>query len=110
MQISRSRRKTYYFFLNLENRNFTSKVIDKLMEDGIEYTDTKDILSCQKQVYCNLYKESECLNDVEIENIVGENVTKLSDHDSENLEGVITHNELGETLKSMKNGKKSWTR
>ena len=52
-----------------------------------------------------LYKESECLNDVEIENIVGENESKLSDHDSEKVEGEITHNELGETLKNMKNGK-----
>ena len=64
---------TNYFF-NLENRNFTSKVINKLVEDGIQ---------CQKQFYCNLYKESECLNDIEIENIVGENESKLSDHDSE---------------------------
>lgn len=93
------------YFFNLENRNFTSKVINKLVEDGIEYTDTKDILNCQKQFYCNLYKESECLNDVEIENIVGENESKLSDHDSEKLEGEITHNELGETLKNRKNGK-----
>lgn len=95
---------TNYFF-NLENRNVTSKVINKLVEDGIEYTDTKDILNCQKQFYCNLCKENEFLNDVEIENIVGENETKLSDHDSEKLEGELTHNELGETLKNMKNGK-----
>ena len=34
---------TNYFF-NLENRNFTSKVINKLVEDGVEYTNTEDIL------------------------------------------------------------------
>ena len=37
---------TNYFF-NLENRNFTSKVINKLVEDGVEYTNTEDILKCQ---------------------------------------------------------------
>ncbi|MCG7892737.1 MAG: reverse transcriptase domain-containing protein, partial [Candidatus Thiodiazotropha endolucinida] len=95
---------TNYFF-NLESRNFTSKVINKLVEDGVEFTDTKDILNCQKQFYCNLYKENEILNDIDIENIIGENENKLSDHDSEKLEGEINHRELGETLKNMKNGK-----
>ena len=95
---------TNYFF-NLENRNFTSKVINKLVEDGVEYTNTEDILKCQKRFYCNLYKENEPLNDEEIENIVGENKAKLSDHDSEQLEGEITYSELSETLKNMKNGK-----
>ena len=95
---------TNYFFI-LENRNFTSNVINKLVEDGVEYTNTEDILKCQKRFYCNLYKENEPLNDEEIENIVGENKAKLSDHDSEQLEGEITYSELSETLKNMKNGK-----
>ena len=40
---------TNYFF-NLENGNYTSKVINKLVEDGYEYTNTctKNILNCQK--------------------------------------------------------------
>ena len=100
---------TNYFF-NFENRNFTSKVINKLVEDGVEYTNTEDILKCQKRFYCNLYKENGPLNDEEIENIVGENKAKLSDHDSEQLEGEITYSELSETLKNMKEWEKSWTR
>ena len=101
---------TNYFF-NLENRNFTSKVINKLIEDGVEYTNTEDILKCQKRVYCNLYKENEPLNDEEIENIVGENKAKLSDHDSEQLEGEITYSELSErNTEEYEEWEKSWTR
>ena len=95
---------TNYFF-NLENRNFMSKVINKLVEEGVEYTNTKDILNCQKQFYSNLYKANEQLNDEDFENIVGENDNKLSDLESEKLEGEIAFKELGETLKIMKNGK-----
>ena len=36
------------YFLNLESRNFTSKVISKLAnENGEEYTETQDILNYQ---------------------------------------------------------------
>ena len=35
-------KRTNYFF-SLEHRNFTSKVMNKLIVDGIEYTETKDI-------------------------------------------------------------------
>ena len=45
---------TNYFF-NLENRNYTSKVINKLIYDDIEYTKTKEVLNCQKQFYEKLY-------------------------------------------------------
>ena len=57
MMRSRSRyqdlgeKPTKYFF-NLENRNYVNKVMTKLIdEDGIEYTETKDVLNCQQRFY-----------------------------------------------------------
>ena len=42
---------TKYFF-NLENRQFTNKVMNKIIEEnGDEYTNTKDVLNCQKRFY-----------------------------------------------------------
>ena len=93
------------YFFNLENRNYTSKVINKLLEDGYEYTNTKDILNFQKEFYCNLYKENEYVNDEDIEQNMGENTTKVTDNEAEELEGEITYRQLGEALKNMKNGK-----
>ena len=46
------------YFLSLESRNFTSKVITKLTNsDGENYTNTNDILHYQKKYYENLYSE-----------------------------------------------------
>lgn len=39
----------FFFFLNLENRNYTSKVMYKLVnEDVTEGTETQEILNLQK--------------------------------------------------------------
>ena len=39
---------TNYFF-KLENRNYTSKVISRLVDDeGTEYNNAKEILNCQR--------------------------------------------------------------
>ena len=96
---------TQYFF-NLEKRNYTSKVIHKLVnEDGEEFTKTPDILNCQTSFYKDLYKEVKLENDVSINSILGENENKLSDKDSKELEGEILYSELGFALKNMKNNK-----
>ena len=50
------REKPSKYFFNLENRNYTSKVINKLVSDeGIEYTETQEILNLQKKFYQKLY-------------------------------------------------------
>ena len=96
---------TQYFF-NLEKRNYTSKVIHKLVnEDGEEFTKTPDILNCQTSFYKDLYKEVNLENDVSINSILGENENKLSDKDSKELEGEILYSEYGFALKNMKNNK-----
>ena len=46
------------YFLKLENRNFTNKVMTKLVdEDGSEYYHSKDILNYQRSFYEKLYSE-----------------------------------------------------
>ena len=93
-------------FFNLEKRNYTSKVIHKLVnEDGEEFTKTPDILNCQTSFYKDLYKEVNLENDVSINSILGENENKLSDKDSKELEGEILYSELGFALNNMKNNK-----
>ena len=62
------------YFLNLESRNFTSKVISKLVnENGEEYTETQDILNYQKLYYKNLYTESLNFDDISLSEKIGEN-------------------------------------
>ena len=96
---------TKYFF-NLENRQFTNKVMNKIIEEnGDEYTNTKDVLNCQKRFYQNLYDELNVIDDVSISDTLGENETKLSDQEAENLEGEIALAELTKALKNMKNDK-----
>ena len=96
---------TKYFF-NLENRQFTNKVMNKIIdENGDEYTKTKDVLNCQKRFYENLYNDINIIDETHISDILGENETKLSEQEAENLEGEITLTELAQALKNMKNDK-----
>lgn len=96
---------THYFF-SLENRNYTSKVINKIIEDnGTEYTETKDILNSQKRFYEQLYEENNELDDRPIESVIGENNNKLLNIEAEKLEGKILYTELAQALKHMKNEK-----
>ena len=74
-------------------------------EDGSEYYDSKDVLNCQRRFYENLYSDTNNIDDNSIESIIGENRMKLSNDEAELLEGEITHRELSEALKNMKNEK-----
>ena len=88
------------YLFDLENRNFTNKVITKLVEDdGSEFVNTQDVLNCQKRFYENLYDKSNVLVDNPIENVIGENINKLSDIDAQKLEGDITFTKLSTALK-----------
>lgn len=98
--------KPTQYFLSLESRNFTSKVISKLTnEHGEEFRDTPDILNYQKSYYKNLYSENINIDDQPISELIGENLKKLSDNESMKLEGEITYSELLFALKKMKNCK-----
>ena len=83
------------YFFSLETRNYTSKVINKLKDEDIEYTKTKYVFNCQK-LYDNV---NEINDDTPIESIIGENETKLSDAEAETIEGEITYAKLAKALK-----------
>ena len=88
------------YFLNLENRNFMDKVITKLKDDnGEEYRNSADILNLQKQYYQDLYKDEINIDNVPINEIVGENSCKLNEEESNSLEGEITYEELANAFK-----------
>ena len=93
------------YFLNLEKRNFTNKVITKIIVDDKEYTSPEEILNSQTVYFKTLYSENINIDDNPIETILGENQSKLSDQDANILEGEIKYPELAEALKNMKNSK-----
>ena len=94
------------YFFGLEKKNYTNKVITKIIEnDGHECTTTNEILNSQKTYYKTLYSEKNVTNDNPIALAIGENHIKLSENESESLEGDIKYSELAEALKNMKNSK-----
>ena len=96
---------TKYFF-GLENRQYTNKVMNKIIDsNGVEHTDTQDILNCQKQFYENLYDKIPVLENDSLNDILGDNEDKLLDEEAQNLEGKITYTELLHALKQMKSEK-----
>lgn len=98
--------KPKHYFLNLECRNFTNKVMTKLIdENGKECMDTEEIFEEQRKYYKNLYKDETEVEDTPIEEIIGINQNILTDAYALKLEGEITLTELAFALKSMKNSK-----
>ena len=94
------------YFLNLESRNFTSKVITKLVDaNHVEYVNTNEKINQQKEYYKTLYSETIHIDDKPLEETLGENKKKMSENDSSGLEGEITYSELSSALRNMKNGK-----
>ena len=91
-------------FLNFEKRNFTNKVITKIIEDnGQESLSTEEILNSQKTYFKNLYSENILIDDTPIEAQIGVNNLKMTKNEAESLEGNIKYSELAEALKNMKN-------
>ena len=96
------------YFFNLESRNYTNKVMNKIIdENGLEFTETKDILKCQQEFHEKLYDDTNLVNDVPIDDDIGNDPQKLPDELNSELEGEIRYSELGNALKTMKNNKKS---
>ena len=95
------------YFLSLENRNFTSKIIPKLIgENGSVISDQREILSETSKFYRQLYTEQSNTENVNLEDLFKNiNTPKLSEEEAEGLEGPVTYNELLQTLKEMKNNK-----
>lgn len=69
-------------FFNLVKRNFTSKIIQKLVNDAEqEFTKTADILKWQTMFYKDLYKEVALDDYISIHSVLGENDSKLTDNE-----------------------------
>ena len=96
--------KSTKYFLGLENRQYTNKVMSKITDaNGTEYTETKDILKCQGQFYKSPYDKVHISENRSINDCLGENCQKLSDDSAQTLQGKITYAELLQALKNMKN-------
>ena len=96
------------YFCSLEKRNFTNKNLTKIVNDkGEHITDQKHILEQIKQFYESLYSDNDMdLEDVDLNKLLqGVKVPKLSGNIIEMLEKQITIDEIGNTLKNMKNDK-----
>ena len=71
------------YFLDLENRHHTNKVMSKIIDsNNVEHTDTKDILNCQKQFYEQLYDKNPISENSTLNNLLGDNKDKLSEERS----------------------------
>ena len=76
-------------------------------EEGKEVTETSDVLKCQTIFfYKKLYKEVEIDDSISIHSVLGDNESKSSDKESQELEGEITYTKLTSALKNMKNNKR----
>lgn len=97
------------YFLNLERKNFESKIVSALIDDsGATITDPGDILGLEKEFFTKLYTDQQNddpeQNSVHREEFLKSN-TSLSDMDRELLNRNISLEELEIALKGMLNGK-----
>ena len=101
--------KNTAYFLRLEKHNASNNTITMIeTEDGSTLTNQHEVLAQQVHFYSNLYKKDQTLDtdNTSITNFLGQDGTipKLNAQEKQNCEGQITENEVGEALKTMKNG------
>lgn len=92
----------------MENRNFTSKIIPKIQneDDGEFITKQEDILNEVGSFYSKLYNADSNIDDIDLNEYLKDyDVPKLNHLESESLEGLLTLQEAGKTLKTMKNNR-----
>ena len=98
--------KVTKYFCNLENRHFISKKMTSLKIENEEIFETDRIVEEVKNFYQKLYKSQEHLiEDINLQNLIVDNVPKLTNEEAKELEGEITYEEAGKVLSKMKNGK-----
>ena len=97
------------YFCALEKRNYTNRIINKVVKEGQIITDPKGILREQADFYKTLYKSStksiEESQSYSQEFLVPENLTILNEEQHQSCEGEITKQELLNALKKMANNK-----
>ena len=100
------------FFCNLETNNYTSKTINVLeQENGVLITNQEEILKETAKYYENLYASKDHnLWDIDLDtHMLNTTIPKLEQQEANNLEGMLTIEEAGQTLKHMKNNKSPGT-
>ena len=96
------------YFCGLEQHNYISKTMNKVeKEDGTILTDQNEILKETELFYKNLYtKKQDNSDNIEIDNYFeNSTIPKLSETESEKLEGLLSYAEISDTLLHMKNDK-----
>lgn len=95
------------YFCGLEQHNYVSKMINKIENEGQIITDQKEILKETELFYKKLYTSvDENDENIDIEKYIDQNdVIKLTDTESDSLEGLLNFNEISNTLYNMKNDK-----
>ena len=76
-------------------------------EERKEVAETSDVLKYQTNLYKKIHKEVEIDDPISIHSVLGDIESKLSDKESQKLEGEITYTERTSALKNMKNNKSS---
>jgi hypothetical protein len=92
------------YFCNLEKRHYISKSMNKLINDnGITLTKSEDVAEEVNKFYENLY-QYKMTQDCEIHELAP-NIPTLNSETADSLEGEISLEEAGQSLKCMKNNK-----
>ena len=100
------------YFCSLETHNYLSKIIPKLeTADGKIITDQNDILKESELFYKNLFSNKDDTSaEINVKEYLKDlNVPKLTDNESNQLEGTLTLQELTNALRNMKNNKSPGT-
>ena len=93
------------YFCGLEKHNYTSKIIGQIeKEDGSIIVNQTDILKETENYYKKLYEnKDDLLDNVDLKEYMKDiDMTKLTDQESEKLEGLLTYREISEVLFNMK--------
>ena len=93
------------YFCGLEKHNYTSKIIGQIeKEDGSIIVNQTDILKETENYYKKLYENKDDLLDkVDLKEYMKYiEMTKLTNQESEKLEGLLTYREISEVLFNMK--------
>ena len=98
--------KNSKYFLSLERRNYTNKVMTKLILDNNEEIPSQDVIKEQTRFYKTLYTSKEVLfNECHSSCFFNHYRTKLSDIEKESCEGKISPQECHTALKAMSDNK-----
>ena len=96
------------YFCHLESRNYTSKIIPKIIDDNDEeITDQREILSEVERFYRCLYSKNDNeVADLDLSSEMADfEFNTLDNNDKNSLDGKITYQEASKTLKNMANNK-----